>query len=297
MPGRYTNLSLALLALTLNPLPAGAQDNRLVLVTGRILDAETDRELLGAIVELSGVAERFVSDANGEVTIQVPRGDYQLIARRNGYETLEGDFKVMRAGQFILKLAVADGGDPGEPGRLVGRIVDHETGAPIEGASVSLLSGATTVTDASGRFRFGGVDPGVARIAVEMIGREDRTEPVTVQGGRTTAVEIGLAFEAIELPPITVEVRSRFLELHGVYQRMDRGTSGHVIRRDELDRRVSERLSDSFDGIPGVRVVRRNKNAYLFGRGNCSFATWTSIRFRRNGWRSPRCTLGRRPCP
>ena len=68
----------------------------------------------------------------------------------------------------------ADTGDTGVPplgdAVLVGRVTD-ETGAVLEGATVSLDSGETTQTDAEGLFRIENLGTGDAEETVREIGR------------------------------------------------------------------------------------------------------------------------------
>ena len=91
---------------------------------------------------------------------------------------------------------------------------------------------------------------------------------------RTTATEIGMASRAIELDPITVVVRSPFLEMSGVYDRMEAGSASRIITRQEIEQRPSQRLSDSFQGTPGLRVLPDGKRSVLMGRGNCQLRVY-----------------------
>ncbi len=82
-------------------------------------------------------------------------------------------------------------------------------------------------------------------------------------------VEILLATEPIELPPISVEARSRWLAIQGFYDRREDALSGHVITRADIERRNPTQLDDLLNNVPGVRIHR-------MGLGN------TSIRFNRS---------------
>ncbi len=259
--------------LGLSPFGLFAQDPvqepETVEIVIRIVDSSEGRPLLGAIVQLSGMAERWVTNVDGQVEVRVPVGEYVLTAERSGYERLVGDFEVFRAGGLTLRLSAVDLEDPWAPGRLLGTVVDNATGRPLEGVSISLLPRRQTVTDERGRFVYNDLNPGLTRITVERLGYAERNEPISVQPGRTTAVEVRMAIEPIELPPIRVEVRSRHLELAGVYDRMDRGTSGQYVTREEIEARVSPDLSDSFFNVPGVQVERFGQYSVLLGRGRC----------------------------
>jgi len=261
--------------LTLGLAPAGlaAQDSTAtserVSLTAHIVDADDGRPLIGAIVRLAGLPEQWVTDVDGEAMFSVPIGGYVLSAERSGYETLVGDFEVFRPGGFTLRLEAIDFDDPWAPGRLLGTVVDDESGQPLEGVAVSLLPRGRAFTDGRGRFVFDEINPGLTRMTVERLGYTEREEPVSVQPGRTTAVQIRLSVDAIELPPIEVDVRSPHLERYGVYDRMDRGTSGQFITRAQIAARPSSDLSDSFQNVPGLSVVGTGQVKTLYGRGNC----------------------------
>ena len=240
-----------------------------VRITAHIEDIDDRRPLAGAVIRLSGLEDRWVTTAGGVVEMDVPMGTYTLNVRRPGYQTVVGDFEVIRTGEFTLRLTAEELDDPDSPGRVLGTVLDHETGRPIEGVSVALPGGGNMLSDHRGRFLFPSVPASDADISFERLGYTDRTEAVVVLPGQTTAVEVRMAVAAIELPPIEVQVRSRFLEMHGVYDRLERGTTSHFLTREAIEMRPSERLSDSFWDMPGVHVSRENKRSILYGRGNC----------------------------
>ncbi len=245
-----------------------------VEITGRIVDSETGDGLLGAVLALSGVRTRFVTDEDGEVTFRAAQGDYILVVQRGGYETLQGDFEVMRTGGFVLGLEPEELEDPDAQGRVIGRILDGRSGAPIEGALVSLLGRGDALTNQNGRFEFEEVLPGLAEVRVEMLGYADRVDPLTIHAGRTIALNVRMAVDPVALEPLEVEVRSRFLELRGVYQRMEQGVSSHLLTRQEIEDRGTNRFSDHLDGISGLRINQQGVRRVLTGRGNCPIAVF-----------------------
>lgn len=112
-------------------------------------------------------------------------------------------------------------------GRLTGTIVDAESGEPLEGASVSiepaphgllasletgaaglLTANRITHSDATGRYVFDDLGPGVYRLRVERMGYRGATVDVEYRGARESTVSVGLEVEPIRLEPIEVEGRS-----------------------------------------------------------------------------------------
>lgn len=261
----YTILTVGVIG----PAPVTAQDPGPVALTVRVVDAATGTPLQGAVVQLSGAVERHVTDEAGRATFHATPGSYFLTARRSGYEPLEGDFRVARAGSFTLRMVARPTEDPSAPGRLVGTVVETGSSRPVPGAALTVPGLGQFLTDEDGRFEVPGVPPGLIRIDVSGLGYAARSEAVTVQAGRSTVLTIGMAVDPLELEPIDVEVRSAFLEAQGVYRRMEGGRSGRILTRAELERRDSYRLSDSLNRIPGLLVERRNKRSVLLGRGRC----------------------------
>ncbi len=253
---------------------AGQEEGR-VRITARIQDVDTNADLLGAVLELSGVPNRHVTGANGRVTFDAALGDYTLTVRKGGYATIRGAFSVIRRGDFTLKMSKADIDDPLAPSRLLVRVVDSQMGSPVQGATVSLLGGRRTVTNSEGRAEFRDLESQLAQVTVEMIGFAVRKEPVTLHPDRTTAVEVELTVEAVPLRPLKVEVRSRFLESKGVYRRIDQGVVMRLLTRQTIVERGSTRISDAFAHVPGIRISRESTHrSVLVAPRNCALAVY-----------------------
>ncbi len=281
MISRHVHVLFVALLVACSPLGALGQSTEPVKLTVRILDTRQGFPLTGVAVELSGIPERWVTDGDGEISFSAPVGVYVLTARKPGYESLEGDFEVWRAGGVTLRMDTSGPDDPTAPGRLRGTVTDGQTGRPIEGAEILSVGFGPVISDERGRFAFEELEPGSTQLRVRMLGYADRTEHVTVHAGRTTVVQMDVAADPIELAPIKVEVRSRFLERKGVYRRMERGVSNRVVTRDEIERRQSPRLSDSLKGITGLQVIRANQRSVLLGRGRCQLRIYVDgIRMR-----------------
>jgi protocatechuate 3,4-dioxygenase beta subunit len=259
----------AAVLLALVPPDATAQSGDTVDLTVRIVDSRSGRPLPDVVLELSGLGGRFVTDEDGGARFSAPIGTYLLVARKAGYLLLDGDFEVRRPGSITLRMDRSTRGEAGAPGRLQGTVREAGTERPIEGAEVSAAELGSAITDDQGRFFFESAAPGLAEIQVRMLGYAERAEPVTVLSGRTTHVRMTLAVDPIELDPIEVEVRSRFLERRGVYRRMERGVATRLVTRDHIEARMSQRLSDSLDDIAGLNLVRVDKRAILLGRSRC----------------------------
>ena len=87
-----------------------------------------------------------------------------------------------------LRAAYAQG-----TGTLRGTVVDSTTQQPIGGAQVQLVgTNRTTFTDASGVYRFSGVDAGTATVRVQKIGFAQQTASVTVGDGGISSADVAM---------------------------------------------------------------------------------------------------------
>jgi len=109
---------------------------------------------------------------------------------------------------------------------LAGRLTDADTGAPIDGAVVSIEAlDLTMLSDASGAFRFADLPDGTYKLEIRHIAYAVRTAEIDVRGGGTLSVALQLQTQAIALDPLEVEVewRPAYLERMGFYDRRAEG--------------------------------------------------------------------------
>jgi hypothetical protein len=120
----------------------------------------------------------------------------------------------------------------------------EETGAlPSEGSGGSAFLGTSrsTVTDASGRYRFGGLSPGRYRLRAERVGYRAATLAVELRGSADSRVAIGLSVEPIPLLPVEITVEA--LSTYGRDRRTgERAESGRLAAA-----RVRQRASLATD--------------------------------------------------
>lgn len=90
-------------------------------------------------------------------------------------------------------------------GTVLGRIVDASTGAPVEGAQVSVVgSTPSTLANADGRYTLVGVAPGERQLRVVHIGFEQVTRTITVTAGSPTTLDVSLSPSALDIDGIVV---------------------------------------------------------------------------------------------
>ncbi|MXX78663.1 MAG: PEGA domain-containing protein [Gemmatimonadales bacterium] len=108
-----------------------------------------------------------------------------------------------------------------------------------------------------GRFILSDVRPGVHELRIRRLGYATLRQPVTVNQGLTTEVNIGLAPTPVEMEPIVATVtRIRRLEIKGFYERKYWGEltgNGYFFDADYIERwRPSSIESLIVSAVPGI---------------------------------------------
>ena len=149
-----------------------------------------------------------------------------------------------------------------QPGstRIVGQVLEQGSGRPIQSVQVQLVSVggnavATVETDREGRFVFPEVTEGEFTLRLERLGYGAREETVRAVHGRTVEVTVRMSERAVQLDPIEVTTRSRWLELNGFYERRHGGMKAAVLTREDIEKRMSPMLTDLLDELAGVNVL------------------------------------------
>ncbi len=252
------------------------QDHRgeVVRLTARVIDGRSEDGLLGAVLELSGLVDRYVTGVDGRVVMEVPKGSYGLTVRRGRYEVLSGNLDVLEPGEFTLPLERVRTMDPNATATLEIRVVDHGNGGGIGGARVSVLGGPGGVTDSGGYIEFSALDMLVADISVEMSGYATRTAPVALHPFRTAAVRVAMTVSEAVPEPIEVVVRTRAMDVLDSNYLGRRGERAALFTRRMLGELAVNRLSDALatlEALEGFRVERpRPDEARLVAPRNCT---------------------------
>ena len=147
------------------------------------------------------------------------------------------------------------------PGRVVGRILDRETGWPVSTATVAFGGGGislTTLSDEEGYFSLEDVMPGDQVLEVTHLGYSLLTDTVSIIADRTVDIRAELSANPIELEPIVITaVRSRRLESLGFYDRRqwgDRLGNGAFFEQEQITQRNPVHISHLARDVPGIEV-------------------------------------------
>lgn len=146
---------------------------------------------------------------------------------------------------------------------ITGGVTLDSSSDPLSGAIITLhrlrnpdADGLSTQSDDHGRFRFQGVPSGEYLVKTHHIGYRDRVDTISVGHRDLLALEVPVTTEAVELPPLEVEVQSAWLAQTGFYWRKERGL-GKFLTPKDVDQRSATNFGELVRMVPGVRVMRR----------------------------------------
>jgi outer membrane receptor protein involved in Fe transport len=154
----------------------------------------------------------------------------------------------------------------GAPARRIAGVVLDQTGAPVEGAEVSLRvedgPERRVRTGADGRFAFEGVVARTARLAVSARGFAEHGAPwkanaqasdqTSEQGGREADEEVRITLAPLPFAESVTVTASR-----AETSLAETAASVRVLTRDELSLVAAQTLDDALRQVPGFQLFRR----------------------------------------
>lgn len=243
-------------------------DREAVWIVGAVQDA-------GAGVRLPGAEVTLTWEAEGGVRSRSTTTDGEGVYRFCGLEP---------GARVTLRATVADRGgvtvpvelpseetavrqdlevllSRGKDGRIVGRVIDRETGAGVEAVRVRLApNGPESVTDRQGRFVLQAIPSGERALELRHVAYGEHATEVEVQEGRTADVTIAVSETPVEMEALEVTVRQRenYLERRGFYerQRWADARGGIYLTPADLEQRNAARISHVVGEQQGVRMRR-----------------------------------------
>jgi len=240
--------------------PRVTPDDELVRV-GYVADAYDGAPLGGAIVRIRGIAgvgeRRYLSDQAGRVVLDpLPRGRHPIEVRRGGYATTEGELPVPWETDFLILLEQTGEDDEVTVGRIYGQVTEEGSQAGISNVDITVLGSPTTrtISNGAGRFSLSGLEPGEVTLEFRRLGYESRTTTLTVEAGRTVEIYAAMSTRPVELPPVEVEVSSRYLERSGFYRRAQNVSGDRFTHRD-IAQLNPMMVGDILRRVGGVTVV------------------------------------------
>lgn len=193
-----------------------------------------------------------------------------------------------RNGWFPILILLAAATPAAAQVRVVGRVVEDETGTPIPGVDVTVRNPygaflAHRITDERGMFEYYAKRANGIRFAAERIGYKPNTTPVLFFDQHDFfRVEVRLDRKAVLLAPLEVIARSGSREsavLANFRSRLTHG-HGHYFTRQDIEKRNPARVTDMLAELPGVRLLsagsglRRVVRMARTSGGNCPTQIW-----------------------
>ncbi|MBI1851371.1 MAG: carboxypeptidase regulatory-like domain-containing protein [Planctomycetes bacterium] len=192
------------------PLPNGS-------IEGVVLDMLTHRGIEGAVVRVESQGdgpdggtrmvfrrgggsnpEGITTDRDGKFRVgHLAPGKYRVTAAKEGFgQDSKGPIEVSKSASHVTGTEI----QLGAGGTLVGRVVDSETGTPIEHANIqgrdssggALILSEFVQTDSDGRFRITGVRPGTCSLTAFSMGYQPWSGEATIAPNGNSTLSISL---------------------------------------------------------------------------------------------------------
>jgi iron complex outermembrane receptor protein len=167
----------------------------------------------------------------------------------------------------LIALFAHAGNAAAQTGSLRGTVRDVETMAPISGARVEALSGASVagrvLTDQQGRFNFPALAPGSYTVTAVSLGyAEERSALIQVQAGAGAEVNLDLAPGAVSLNPVVVTASRREERALEAPARVE------VVTEVEIESRPTISPVDHLRSVPSVDIAKTGlQSANIVVRG------------------------------
>jgi hypothetical protein len=168
-------------------------------------------------------------------------------------------------------------------GRIVGRVVEGQQGAPVAGATVELVeAGRTTVTALDGRYTLEDVPAGPVSVRVRMIGFGPKVVTgIQVPEGGTAAQDIALAAEVVQLAEISVSAAAERGTVNRALE--EQRNAPNIVSAVSSEQIARSPDSDAGQAVQRVSGVTVQDGRYVIVRGLGERYTTTSL----NGARIP----------
>ncbi len=158
---------------------------------------------------------------------------------------------IRRSLSVALSLAVATTASA-QSGRVTGRVLDRNSGAPIVGARIDALGNdgrGSTISGQDGRYRLAPLAPGSYTVIATRLGeRLRRIEDVAVRAGDSITVDIQMDAAATQLEQVVTSA-SRHSE-----KVLDAPAPAFAVTQEAIAARPALTVADHVKAIPGVDV-------------------------------------------
>jgi len=171
---------------------------------------------------------------------------------------------------LVLGLLLTGPAQAGYNARLMGRVLDKESGEPLVGFSV-YLDGTTlgSMTDLDGYYVIKKIPPGSYTMIISGIGyNQMKVEALAVTAGDTRSLDFSLEAETVQMDSIVV--KGRMLRNTGATMLKHREKAdfvGDAISAEEISRSGASDAASAMERVTGASVVG-DKYIYIRGLGD-----------------------------
>jgi len=177
---------------------------------------------------------------------------------------------------FLVLFGAASAAAQGT-GRIIGRVVDAEQGAPVAGAQLEVMDTAIRAISAlDGRYTLPGVPAGRVSIRVRMIGFGPKVVTgVVVADGKTVSQDVAMVAEAVQLAEISVSAESERGTVNRALE--EQRNAPNIINAVTAEQIEKSPDSDAGQAVQRVSGVTVQEGKYVFVRGLGERYTTTSL--------------------
>lgn len=235
--------------------------NQMVIVR---LNDVSRRDALMHIASLGGFRVSFRPDRvplNEPVTLHLER----VSVMRAMHEAIRGSnlgLKLSYSGQFIVvnrKDPVVE--TPGrlgkaDPGQVLGRVTDAETGAPLSGASIRLDGTAFgAATDPDGNYRIPNVPAGEQVLVVSFVGYKPLRVPVMLPPGEILPQDTELSLNVMEGQEVVITAQAEG-QVAAINQQLASNTIVNLVSDARIQELPDVNAAEALGRLPGISIVR-----------------------------------------
>lgn len=180
---------------------------------------------------------------------------------RRGVTTRAWAARLRRAAVGLALMAPAVLEAQQAPATIVGTLLNRDSRLPVEGARIAVLgTGLAVSSDATGRFRIGGVAAGVRVLQVRAVGFAIGSWLLQLDEGQVARHEFVMEPRVYELTGVAVTAApSTNWRSEAAFERRRAQQPGFFISRNEIANRRPDTLADLLRGVPGVSTTCSNR--------------------------------------
>jgi Carboxypeptidase regulatory-like domain len=283
--GRAVILAIPSARTLISAICPGNRDNGTSVLTGSVMDADTDEAIGGASIIVSwtdievskelkvSLVPRLhaaTTDRSGfyKVCGLPSEFDASVTASRDGQTTaelpIESSYPDVMVRSFTLGASAMK---RGEKAASVSGVVKTKEGKPLEGARIAVpgANGQAT-SDDRGRFVLSGLPSGTRNVFVRRIGYEPVLIPVDLSSKAPRQIDAVMSKYIPVMDTVYVRARrDRALASVGFAERRRRGLGSHQTRAD-FEKTSPVRLTDILRSMRGVRTHYSASGVTVTGR-------------------------------